>query len=586
MKKMQASQLPQRMWQWLGGQASYSLAAFVLAGLVASGIWQTYTAKRWDLHREVVSEALVQTQRLAWAATVAPADDPIARSALLESKQRLAQIFSVLLNGGTLDQSTIAPLSGSLQVEFAEAARWWFRIERAATAMLALPSDTAQGPRISSLSDAVEQFVTSYQTWADPQRADLPPLALETSILVERLSHLLNAQNMSAVARNRLGTPTQIPVLLARIQQNVETMLNPEPAKAVKAAQGKDRERLLSLRSDLAVLVKQASGIQERLPKLSEGIDSGRTIAIETEQLRRQLSVLFKKMDDREAPLRWLLIVLELLALGLIGLARAQHLLRLEKEHAETVQQHAIQLLNAQSGQDATLEAKREGAEAALRGVLAALQQTAESTQKATEQAGASIQMQAQLLIDAGKAVLQLAHAFHNVSTQATAAAKTALLSRQDVNQGQTKVVDTVKQWELLREDIQKTASGLRRTGEASRALGEAVNSLPPEMAGELTPLLDQTREALREAVAGLAAGTQHIREGQQQTTNLVGMLSSHETAWLQMLNNVEQCAGSAANQAEGALSLAKTLSRSGQQTIQQLTHSNKLLQTPQPPTA
>ncbi len=556
--------LLRRFWTWLGGVGSATVALSTVLGLVVALVWQTQTAQRWALHREIVSDALVQTQRLAWAATLSPSEDSTARSALLESKQRLSQLFSVLLNGGKLDQQSVSPLPAQLQPGFAEAARWWFRIERAATTLASLPAGTEQNKNVGNLSAAVERFATSFELWADAKRQDLPPLALNTAIQVERLSHILNATQGASASRERLGNPTQIPVLLEAIQGDIDTLLNGEVTKNIKPASPKDRERLLAFRSDAAVLVKLASGVKESLPKLSEGLESGKTIALETELLRRQLSVLLKQLNDDEEPLRWLIITTELLMLALVGLARAQYLLNQSKAQTARIEQQALSLIQSQQG-DADIDAKRDGAAAALKGVLAALQQTAESTQKATEQAGASVHIQAQQLQNAGHAVLQLAHAFHTISTQSTAAAKTALQSEQSANQGQLTAHEALRQWEQLREDMRRTAAGLRRAGEASRALGDALETLPTDEQHELTPLVIQTREALRDAVAGLAAGTQHMTQGENHSKAVAAMLAQHQSAWVTLLDRVEVCAGSAAAQAEGALILAKTLSKTGQ---------------------
>ena len=569
--------LSKAIWRWLGNSGNTPIAIVLVIFLIVSTGWHVYVNRRWDLHRDVLSEAIVHTQRLAWATMLAPTDDSAALSALLDSKQRLGRLVSVLLNGGRLDNKSIPPLPVQFQTEFAESARWWFRIERAATALQAMPADNPSGASLASVSDYFERFVNRYENWAEPNRTDLPSIAFETAILVERLSHSLNSQAMSPTLRLRIGDATQIPSNLSRIQANIESMINGDPARQLAPAKGKTRDRLIDFRSDLAVLVKYSSSMGEQLPRMAESLDSARVISMETDQLRVRLTNLSHQLTDQEAPLRWLLISSELLLLVVIGIARAQFLIAQAKDKSNAIEQQAIDIIQAQTEAEATLEAKREGATAALKGVLAVLQQTAENTHKATEHASNSVHIQAQQLMNAGQSVLQLAHAFHNMSQQTTAVAKTTLTSRQEAQDGQTKAMDAARQWELLRQDIQGTAAGLRRAGEASRALGAALADLPQEHSVLLQPLLLQARDALREAVASLASSTLRMSQGETYNRSLIVLMSQHQSAWVYMLDKVEQCAGSAAAQAESALALAKSLNRSSKTAIASMEQNDRL---------
>jgi hypothetical protein len=100
----------------------------------------------------------------------------------------------------------------------------------------------------------------------------------------------------------------------------------------------------------------------------------------------------------------------------------------------------------------------------------------------------------------------------------------------------------------------------MRRAGVASRELSEALASLPEEVRALIEPMVQTTREALRDAVGGLAAGTQRIGAGQRSSRQAATVLSQNQAGMDTLLERLERCAGSSAVQAEIALNLAKIL--------------------------
>ncbi|HEX4843442.1 MAG TPA: hypothetical protein VFV57_07210 [Limnobacter sp.] len=210
------------------------------------------------------------------------------------------------------------------------------------------------------------------------------------------------------------------------------------------------------------------------------------------------------------------------------------------------------------------------GAHQALEGVLKALNKNQQLEHRSTLM---QIGQQLEELKQSGQTVLQFAKSFHQLSTQGTHVAKTALNSEQRNQRADTHMEIMQAQLEGLRGDIRSAAQGLRKAGEVSRQLLTRLDDSQlelslsePDRNAQLQHLVEQSQQALKEAIEGLVLASQKINMGQHESHRLAEYMAVNQTAWSNLLNQIELYAESASSESEKALMLAKRLISSGQQ--------------------
>lgn len=223
-----------------------------------------------------------------------------------------------------------------------------------------------------------------------------------------------------------------------------------------------------------------------------------------------------------------------------------------------------IQMLSRALHSQQEHEQKRQGAHAALEGVLKAL-----SSNQQIEHRSTLLQIGQQLeeLNQSGRAVLQFAKSFHQLSTQGTQVVKSTLNSEQRNLRADTHMNLVQNQLEGLRSDIRAAAQGLRKAGEVSRQLMGRLDSTQleltlndPDTSQPLLQLVEQSQQALKESIEGLVLASQKINAGQVEAGKLAEFMAVNQAAWSNLLSQVEQVAESASQESESALRLAKRL--------------------------
>ena len=230
-----------------------------------------------------------------------------------------------------------------------------------------------------------------------------------------------------------------------------------------------------------------------------------------------------------------------------------------------------VQMLSRALHSQQENDQKREGAHAALEGVLKAL-----NSNQQLEHRGTLLQIGQQLeeLNNSGRAVLQFAKSFHQLSTQGTQVVKSTLNSEQRNTRAESHMEIMQTQLEGLRSDIRSAAQGLRKAGEVSRQLLGRLDAsqmeltlTEPENSRQLQQLVEQSQQALKESIEGLVLASQKINAGQYESNKLAEYMAVNQTAWSNLLSQVEQVAESASHESESALRLAKRLMEKSQHT-------------------
>jgi hypothetical protein len=224
-----------------------------------------------------------------------------------------------------------------------------------------------------------------------------------------------------------------------------------------------------------------------------------------------------------------------------------------------------------------------EGAHQALEGLLAALNKKQHHEHGNTL---ALIGQQLEELKQSGRAVLDFAKSFHRLSTEGTQLAKTALHSEQRNQHAHAHIDSMQSELEGLRNDIRSAAQGLRKAGEISRQLLTHIHKEPStdepvqteEQERELQALVEKSQQALKESIEGLVLASKRINNGQLESQKLAEFMAINQTAWSNLLDQVEQCTESASKESEEALRLAKRLiqSSNSKQTLPPVTNTPK----------
>ena len=234
-----------------------------------------------------------------------------------------------------------------------------------------------------------------------------------------------------------------------------------------------------------------------------------------------------------------------------------------------------IQMLGRALHSQRENDQKREGAHAALEGVLKAM-----NSNQQLEHRGTLMQIGQQLeeLNQSGRTVLQFAKSFHQLSTQGTQVVKSTLNSEQRNAKAESHMEIMQAQLEGLRSDIRSAAQGLRKAGEVSRQLLGRLDAsqmeltlTEPENSRQLQQLVEQSQQALKESIEGLVLASQKINMGQHESNKIAEYMAVNQTAWSNLLSQVEQVTESASQESENALRLAKRLINKNPQSTQSI---------------
>lgn len=309
----------------------------------------------------------------------------------------------------------------------------------------------------------------------------------------------------------------------------------------------------------------------EILSRPVAGIDSSEATQRQLEaQLRLdalpKLSQL--KTHIEQAPNGYLVLLFGLASL--LGLISAILGVQWNTQRKTLALNRRVQMLSRALHSQQQYDQKREGAHAALEGVLKAL-----NSNQQLEHRGTLMQIGQQLeeLNQSGRAVLQFAKSFHQLSNQGTQVVRSTLNSEHRNAKAESHMDIVQAQLEGLRSDIRSAAQGLRKAGEVSRQLMGRLDSsqmeltlTEPENSRQLQQLVEQSQQALKESIEGLVLASQKINMGQHESNKLAEYMAVNQTAWSNLLSQVEQVAESASQESESALRLAKRLMEKSQQ--------------------
>ena len=377
--------------------------------------------------------------------------------------------------------------------------------------------------------------------------------------------------------RQRHSQLAQIELVEGRLQQELIDLNNP----ATSPARADALKALLALgqqvsqqtdgvawfgslhQQNLQVLLTQTL---ETLSRPIAGVNAGEGVQqqLETQVRLDTLPKLARLKTHIEQATNGLLVLIFGLA-GLLAIVAA--VMGLQWFHHRNTQalKQRINMLGRALQTQENNQHQREGAQAALKGVLNALNQNQQ-----LEHRGTLLQIAQQLedLNESGRAVLQFARSFHQLSAQGTQVAKSALTNEQRNLKASSHMESMQSQLDGLRADIRSAAQGLRKAGEVSRQLLGRLDGSQLELSlsenentsEDLQELVEQSQQALKESIEGLVLASQKINMSHHESNKLAQYMAVNQTAWSNLLSQVESVAESASGESEKALRLAKHL--------------------------
>ncbi|MCE2680197.1 MAG: hypothetical protein LW629_07040 [Burkholderiales bacterium] len=308
------------------------ISALTLTGL---GAWQGSSIYQLSLQKELLSEAMVLSQRMAWASNLVLSEDQNALSSLKESKSRISLLLITLQHGGRIDGQSVAPLIAPLQPLAVEINKIWQPLENATTSVLEGEPVAANDPRFKTIRVGLDQATLTLEKLI-AERRHLSPKDVNELSAMDDLLFSLQAVSQVLSLTEPGSRPITIDVDPERIVQSlslsqavIDRLMNGNRDANFRPATESERQRLLSLRNDLAVALKTADEVSPLLPKLSANIQASRLVGKLSEALRIQLSMTKRKLSDPLEIPRWAGLMAALILLMLSN-RMSQHLLHRE----------------------------------------------------------------------------------------------------------------------------------------------------------------------------------------------------------------------------------------------------------------
>jgi twitching motility protein PilJ len=529
------------------------LLAIIAVGLMLALGFAAYDSRSTRMmaaQGQVVGDALMHSQRLAKAASIAVQGSTLAYEQLQDSLDNLNAAAELLTKGGSISGNEVAPLSESLQSPAQAFSEVWEHMapivgdvieqQKVLTRFSQLAYQgrlvAAELIAVDALAaDAVRRSGNSLQELILVTQMDLHlrTIAGEMSRLMQTSD--VRAEDSASLVRNIEGfQAARVAALDGNASNGIAPLRTPEARALIQDAIPK-----------ADAFVKAALEAQEALPALDRARTAGRKVLFGSDRLTSKISGIRSAMTAASAERalsQWLVIAFGMLSLlGLLLLGKAyyddsaakareadEQLEDAERLEHETMRLHdqtqaaILRLMNElQEVADgnltvqATVSDDITGAIAdsvnftieALRDLVGRINRTAAAVAVASSEAqvtSASLQassdQQSREIRETGEAVLSMADQIKQVSASAAESAEVARQSLTAADRGREAVQNAILGMNGIRDQIQETSKRIKRLGESSQEIGEII-----ELISNIT---EQTNVlALNAAIQAASAG-------------------------------------------------------------------------------
>jgi twitching motility protein PilJ len=520
-----------------------------LLGLLLSVLLALNSSARNSAQGAAASQATLQGQRLARAATLALQGKSNAFVEVRESADTLARNLRSLRSG----EGDVAAAGAAAQTELDGVMPLVDSTEKHATALLAQQKNLTQlGQAQKTIHrQTVEQLetaeaITALKLGSGTSGASANELAVAWQVLALTQRVAKGAADFLTTDGNSVDVGKQLGQDLDNSQRLTQSLLDGGTDPRLAAARDStQRDKLQLLLRQQEQTRSEASVILNNMPGLAAARDAQVAINNEAEPLRRALDGLQQSLVGSSVWSGWLpwlaALSVAFLVLGGLGLLRlfvadqtsrssqadqlrllAQGQEQEAKRVNDATQAAILRLMNelqtvaeGDLTQQATVTEDITGAIAdsvnytleELRTLVSQVQSTVgrvtETTMKveenSTELLGASAE-QLREIRDTGDSVLKMAGRINDVSAQAKETVSVARESLAASESGQRAVQDAIGGMNVIRDQIQDTSKRIKRLGESSQEIGEIT-----ELISDIT---EQTNVlALNAAIQAASAG-------------------------------------------------------------------------------
>ncbi len=519
------------------------LSLFVAFFLLQLDSRQATDASHWFRQ---LGDALMQSQRVAKAASQAIAGDPIAFGQLSDGRAAMNRAIASLSSGS--DEERAAP--SAVAPDLRTLSLVWSKSDHAVTVILNqdLLLQSLGGMRRDVTRVEPQMLREAQAVLASRLRAGAPArevaAAGEMVALTQAIAKDVNELILA-------GAPDK--TIEMRLRQSVIDMGEltgalldgSERARIAAVTDPEARRALTALKQAVDGVAPQVSGILASLPRLQQARQAERHVFADSEVVQALLEAVRTKLQARDAFRFWNLVgaavfgVIALLAL--YGLFRAflseseQRADEAERHEASARRQEQQAKAANDQNQAAILRLMNELQEVAdgdltvqatvseditgaiadsvnytieeLRNIVGRINATADEVNDASSRAQvtasslqAASEQQSREIRDTGEAVLRMARQINEVSTRAAESVQVARQSLGASEEGSRAVDNAIAGMNGIRDQIQDTAKRIKRLGESSQEVGEIV-----ELISDIT---EQTNVlALNAAIQAASAG-------------------------------------------------------------------------------
>ena len=517
-----------------------------LLGLIGAVYWTISGAERVAQQVGATGQALMQSQRLAKAASQALLGNAAAFAETQEGADALMRSVNGLRSGG----HGVAALGGRYAAELGEIVPIAQRIEKGTVTVLEQQRAVTQvgsalqfiGRKSSDLLETAETVAALKLQHGAPaaELAASGQLVMLTQRIGKSASELLTAEGISPEAIFLLGKDLNSFKELGQGLLDGSSQANLAPARNAQT-----RDALTALMGSFEEVRTQAGGILGNIQSLAAVRDAQNQIVSDTEPLRKNLEGLQARLASESGIglQNWLLIVLALAVViaAIAGLVytslresrQRQSMAELQRQNAEQQELDAKRINDANQAailrlmnelqtvaegdltQEATVTEDITGAIAdsvnytveELRSLVGSVQttatrvaQTSSKVEIASSELLATSTQQLREIRETGQSVLDMAARINAVSEQAQQSASVARQSLQAAESGLSAVQDAIGGMNAIRDQIQETSKRIKRLGESSQEIGEIT-----ELISDIT---EQTNVlALNAAIQAASAG-------------------------------------------------------------------------------
>jgi twitching motility protein PilJ len=529
------------------------LIGIIAVGLtlaLGSGAYDSRSTRMLAAHNEVVGDALMHSQRLAKAASIAVQGSTLAYDQLQDSVKYLTAASEALTGGGNIAGARISPVAAPLQPSAQRFAKVWrdmapnvADVIKQEKVLVRFNQLAYQGRLTAAgLSATVVRAMDAVRRGG----GDLQELLLLTQIdlQLQTIVAEINRPTQSSDLRAEEGAP--LAKSIEDFAQARRLALDGSAGAGRSALRNPEARSLIQRDAAQAdAFVISAREAQQAIPALEKARAAGRKVFFGSETLTDSVSAIRAASSSSgavRALSQWLIVGFSALALlGLVLLGKAYYddsfaraseadghraeAERLEKETkrmSDLNQSAILRLMNELqevADGDLTIQATVSdditGAIAdsvnytveALRDLVGRINRTAAAVAVASGQAQitssnlqASSDQQSREIRETGEAVLIMAEQIKQVSASASESADVARQSLTAAGRGRDAVQSAILGMNGIRDQIQDTAKRIKRLGESSQEIGEII-----ELISDIT---EQTNVlALNAAIQAASAG-------------------------------------------------------------------------------